>query len=281
MRHRFFNYLCALAYASGLTACTLITGAADYKVNEDLDSTDTQVRDLQFTFTGMYPHAGKTLDVAVINDSDVLQARARIVLPPLPEDVLKYPPIDLDMDGALSPGPQSLYFFADENGDGLVDFEDNGEGKKPGIIEHVWIVPLEPDGIGTFEHVADFQLFDESDYSSLNGDLVMKLPGLANMGAGELLKCFEEKVAAQIDIVLTLKAAEKHVGLFRRYGRTAIPADGIRLRGILDGGSIYHIDVLVDGEVKKSFDKTAPSTGDLEVAPADWFPLVLTAADCD
>jgi hypothetical protein len=228
----------------------------------------------------MYPHAGRALDIAVINENSVLQARARIVLPPLPANVALYPPVSVDMKKALTPGPQSLYFFADEDGDGLVDFKDNGEGNKPGFIEHVWIREVPANGSGAFLHILDFNLFDENDYSSLNGDLIMNLPSLNNMPDVDLRKCFEEKVDQDIEIVLTLKAAKRQVGLFRRYGNTPIPEDGVRLKGLLDGGSIYQIDVSVDGAVKKTFDKTAPANGNLEVLPADWFPLKLADIDC-
>jgi hypothetical protein len=276
--------LALLAFGAGLSACTLITSANDYEVDPALEGGQepdaSKTRDLQFEFIGMYPHAEMPLDVAVVNENQVLQARARMVLPPITADVSKYPTIELDLHNGLPPGAHSLYFYADSDGDGMVDLKDNGPGKAPGIIEHIWIVDLDPDGIGEFTHVVDFQPFTEDDYSSLNGDLVMQLPMLQSASV-DVRECIEDKIGGDVEIKLTLKSVDRQVGLFRRSADTPLPEDGIRLRGILDGGSIYRIDVVVDGATKKTFEKTAPPTGNLEVPPGEWLPVrIQSALDC-
>ena len=54
-------------------------------------------------------------------------------------------------------------------------------------------------------------------------------------------------------------------------------ADGTLRRqqvgGVLDGGSLYRIEVFVDGKLKKTVNKQAPASDDLVIPVAEWFPV--------
>ena len=255
------SILCACAILG--SGCTLISGAGDYEVVDPAGRT----RDLEYEFVGMVPHAGFPLDVAVVDEKKLLQARARIILPP--PVAADFPTERLVMKNALTPGEQTLYFFADNDGDGLVD----GSQKK--IIEHIWIEPLDPDGVGKFEHNTNFDYFNEDAYTPLGGALVLEMPAFPAGGDVEtLFKCLDEKLGKQLDITLTLIEEDRQVGLFRRYRGTAAPKE-IRLSGVLDGGSQYRIEVLVDGENKKTLTKQAPASDDLIVPSTEWLPVRL------
>jgi len=279
---------CAFLAASVLSGCTVISGVGDYKVVESTSATDggatdggdpqadaramKDVRDLNYTFTGMVPHAGIPLDIAIVDEGELLQARARVILPPVSD---KYPAEEVVMHNALTPGKQKLYFFADNDGDGSVD------GSARQILEHIWIEPVPPNGIGAFAHNTNFIYFKDDAYTSLNGALVLEMPSPTGVPLADLMECLEKNLGKRLDIKLTLIEADRQVGLFRRYRDTPAPGKVIELKGLLDGGSLYRIEVLVDGEVKKSLKKQAPPTGDLVVKAAEWFPVRVTGpADC-
>jgi hypothetical protein len=126
--------------------------------------------------------------------------------------------------------------------------------------------------VGKFVHSTNFQFFTEDAYTSLNGDLVLKMP---NAAAGvDLLACLRDRLGEQAEVRLTLVAEERQVGLFRRYRDTQVPSS-IRLAGILDGGNQYRIEVLVDGKVQRTLEKSAPPDGDLVIEASEWFPVSL------
>ncbi len=245
----------------------MISGANDYEVQAKDPTAST--RDLDYEFIGMVAHAGIPLDVAVVDESDILQARARIILPPPVDD---FPAERLVMKNGLTPGGQTLYFFADNDGDGSVD----GTIRK--IVEHIWIEPVPDDGKGQFMHDTNFDYFNEDDYRALNGALVLKMPeSAAGADATAFLECLDGKLGKQLDVILTLIEQDRQVGLFRRYRGTAAPEE-VRLNGILDGGSQYSIEVIVDGKTKKKFEKQAPTNDDLVVPASEWLPISLAEA---
>src|SRR5262245_15649876 len=95
----------ALLLGSG---CTMVTGAGDYKVDPEKEQeiadmmAMSMVRDLDYSFVDMSTHPNQALDVAVVDERDVLQARARIILPKLVGGVV--PTERLVMKNALTPG---------------------------------------------------------------------------------------------------------------------------------------------------------------------------------
>ena len=85
--------LCSAALLSApyLVSCTMVTGAGDYEVDpvreqQEIDKVlMSKVRDLDYTMRKMSDfHAGSPLDVAVVDEDNVMQARARIMLAPQP-----------------------------------------------------------------------------------------------------------------------------------------------------------------------------------------------------
>ncbi len=248
-----------------LSGCTVISGAGDYEVADPAAST----RDLDYEFVGMIAHAGIPLDVAVVDQSNLLQARARIILPPVADG--EYPSERLVMKKALTPGEQTLYFFADNDGNGLV------AGEKRKIVEHIWIEPLDSDGIGEFVHNTSFDYFNEDAYIPIGGALVLQMPAPRTTDVEALLECLDGKFGRQLDVTLTLIEQERQVGLFRRYRGTKAPEE-VRLGGVLDGGSQYRIEVSVDGEIKKTLTKQAPASDDLIVPAGEWLPIKLEDA---
>lgn len=258
-----------------LSGCTLISGVGDYEVVGDGDAGNgaaamTEVRDLNFSFKGMVAHAAVPLDIAVVDEKDRLQARARVILPPL---ATPYPTEQIVMHNALTPGKQTLYFFADNDGDGQVDGAENK------IVEHVWIEPVAASGVGEFTHNTNFDYFNQDAYTPLNGALVLEMPNPSGVAGMELLSCIESKLGEQVDVELTLIEQDRQVGLFRRYRGTELPTE-IRLSGVLDGGSMYRIQVVIDGAPKKTLEKRAPATDDLIVSAGEWFPSKLASIDC-
>jgi len=256
----------AFAWLLLTAGCTAISGASDYEVDPS-----TVVRDLDYSFAGMVPHANVTLDVAVVDENKLLQARARIILPP---PVTDYPTEELVLRNGLTPGEQTLYFFADNDGDGLVG------GSKDKIVEHIWVEKVDPNGIGEFTHNTNFIYFNEKSYTPLNGALVLELPELAKSeeptpAERAFLTCLDRKLGKQLEVTLTLVEQDREVGLFRRYAGTPYP-ESVRLNGVLDGGSLYKIEVRVDGIVKKAFERAAPAEDDLVIRTAEWFPVTVT-----
>ncbi len=267
-----------LALAGGyLASCTLVTEVNDYEVDPSAEQL-METRDLEFTFIGFWPHPGQPLDVAIVSDDSVLQGRARIVLPLLEGSNEEYPEVELPMKNALPPGGHRLLVYADTDGDGLVDFTEDEEGNR-GFKEHIWQIPLDPDGVGEFVHEFTFMLFTEADYLSVEESVVMELPMLGGAPPA-IIQCLDDAIDGDLDIKIFLAAEERQVGLFRRSPGTPFPANGIKLPGIVDAGSAYRIEVFVDGEQRKVLDRTAPTQGDLVVPASDWVPFSVAELGC-
>ena len=260
--------ICALS----LAACTAVTHAGDYTVGED----DESVRDLSYTFEKMSVHERETMDVAVVDENDVVQARAVMILPPVSRaDDEPYPDIDLFMKSALTPGDQRLFFYIDANNDHEIG--DTAEG------EHIWQEPLDPDGVGSFEHNTGFKHFSEDELTFVGGDVVLELPELAS-GGGDARLCLRDRlgdrISEQLEVKVTLVDKNRQVGLFSMGPEGLSPRDGrdpldeIPLKGIVDAGSEYRFEVVVDGDPTKSFDRRDEG-GDIVVRFEDWFPLRL------
>ena len=264
------SFVCA---ATLLASCTLVTDARDYEVDPGVVT-----RDLDYSFES-FPHAGQPLDVAVVNSSKQMQARARILLAPnLPNGEI--PVEHLVLTRGLKPGDYELYFFADQNENYMFD-----QG------EHNWIEPVPASGQGSFVHSTTFaQNFNENDFTQLNADIVFEIPSLP---AGALTpaqesfrQCAAEKLESSpvFEIKVFLKAESRQVGLFKTYAGNRVSKelqqDGIRLEGILDAGSEYTIEVVLNGE-SSTTTVTAPAdinTKELRVKADQWFPLRVT--DC-
>jgi hypothetical protein len=266
-----------------LMACTLVTGANDYKVDaareqEEKDrEAESKVRDLDYEMSMMSEfHAGTPLDVAVVDQDDVMQARARIMLAPVGQEEVEH----IHLDKALTPGPQRLFFYVDSNQNYKID------GTMNQIIEHIWVKPVNPDGTGMFVHSTMFQFFTEQDFAILNGNVLLKFPtGPAATLNDAQRRCLQKQIEQAFDdtfeVKIYLASEDRQVGLFKTYKNGALPSDDqIKLVGILDAGNTYHIQTVFDGNVKKELDRTAPQSGDIVVEAKDWLPLTLDVLAC-
>jgi hypothetical protein len=264
--------------------CTLVTGAGDYEVDAELEQrmedelAMSVTRDLDFSFSAMDAHADTPLDVAVVNERNFLQARARIVMPRPVEG--SYPTERLVMKRALTPGAQRLFFYADTNGDNDI------QGSMQRIQEHIWVEPVPPAGVGTFMHSLDFIFFSEDDFGQ-NQDLVLErpMPSVGELPLEQVLACFRDKFEGEFDETFEVKvffaAEDRQVGYFKLYaGGTPPQSFEISLPGIIDIGSDYHFEVLTDGMVKHEFTETAPDVETWRIPATRWLRLNLEPADC-
>jgi hypothetical protein len=216
--------------------------------------------------------------VALVNENKQMQARARIILAPnLPDGQI--PDETMVLTRALKPFAEyELYFYADGNGSYAFD---------PG--EHNWIEPVPASGKGTFVHSTTFPMdFSEDDFTLLNSDLIFDMP---NLPGGMILQeaflaCLAQQFATvqTFDIRVFLEAEDRQVGLFKTYaGNEPTRGDlegGIKLEGILDSGSAYRVDVVLNDQTN-SFTITAPSdtsVTEVHVPAEQWFPF--RATDC-
>src|SRR5690606_4461125 len=121
-------------------------------------------------------------------------------------------------------GSQSLFFYADSNGDYLID-----------AGEHIWIREVPAGGVGDFSHSTTFQFFTEEDFATQNGDLVFAYPGLSTLEPGAVADCAIQRIAeaATFELEVFLQSEDRQVGLVRTYRENQLPAD-LRLNGILD-----------------------------------------------
>ena len=271
-----------------LVSCTMVTGAGDYEVDpvreqQEIDKIAmSKVRDLDYTMLKMSDfHAGSPLDVAVVDEDNVMQARARIMLAPQPAGETVVETVHLDQ--ALTPGKQQLFFYVDSQQNYKVD------GSAAQIIDHIWIKPVNADGTGEFTHSTMFQFFTEEAFTILNGDVILKFPG---MNLSEVQRrCLEGQVDASFndtfEVKIYLASEDRQVGLFKTYKGGTLPSDNqIKLVGILDARNSYHIQTVVDGNVKRELDVVAPDPQkesdpkDIVVEARDWLPVSFDVLRC-
>jgi hypothetical protein len=230
----------------------------------------------------MSAHADTPLDVAVVDADQVLQARARIIMPLAPQGG-DFPTETLVMEKALTAGEQKLYFYVDTNDDNRI------QGTKDAIVEHIWIKTLDPDGSGSFVHSTMFQFFTEQDFTKLNGDVVLELPMPLGADLSNAAKrCFSDALAKEftdaLEVKIYLESEDRQVGYFKMHKGNTPPLGGEwRLRGIVDAGNQYRFEVLLDGEVETTLMRMAPTMGDpieLVVQTKDWFPVTVDLLAC-
>jgi hypothetical protein len=244
--------------ALALFACTLLTDANDRKVVAG-------PTDLDYTFIGMGVHASLPLDVAIVSEDDVLQGRARVLLPPAADP---YPDVKVTLQKALPPGKNRLFFFIDNNDNNLVDSAPRS------IVEHIWIEDVPTSGKGSFKHGINFQVFKESDYQSLNTDIVFELPALpAALRARECLaRLVDDAIKESFELHVFLTADQHEVGYFKTFKGNPLPRE-IRLMGIIDAPNEYRIDVIIDDTQKNSINLSAPmGETEFSIPAARWFP---------
>jgi hypothetical protein len=272
--------------AAGLlgSGCTMVTGAGDYEVDPDREQEiiDTMLlsmtRDLDYSFAAMDAHANSPLDVAIVNANNVMQARARIIMPRSVEG--EYPTERLVMQKALTPGQQQLFFYADSDSNNLVNSQEDDPEEFPGF-EHIWIEPVPPSGQGLFTHSTNFIFFTEDAFTT-NQDLILEPPmlDLGNLTPQQLAECVQKKFDALFDETFEVKVfltdEERQVGYFKMYEGGAPPKDfRVRLPGIIDNGTEYSFKVLLDGELEegREFTIRAPASGPLSVPASKWLGL--------
>jgi hypothetical protein len=269
-----------------LASCTLATDATDRKVDPSL------ARDLNFTFRKMDAHAGTPLDVVLVsapaelaNEADGgvkrrLRTHARIVLPPAKSGT-PYPDENLFLANAMerSGAPHELLFYADTDDDNKIFY---------GVLmgtpgsEHIWREPVSPTGVGEFVHSTDFVDFFENEYSP-TGDVVLSVtapapdwrPAACANGKDHML---------EVRVTLSPSGEAREIGYYRNYARNDLPTKSIVLEDIVDSGSEYQFEVLIDGvPARPAFATSAPgSTGaDLVIAQGDWYPPAPSMPVCD
>ena len=164
-----------------LSGCTVISGAGDYEVDPS-----AVVRDLDYTFINMIAHAGDAqrpdvqsgfLDVAVVDETNLLQARARIILPPAMG--AEYADEQIVMHNALIAGAQRLPLGG-------------REALFPGFVP-AYIRPLFCEGKGPFRWAA---LSGDPNDIAVTDELIMNMFP-ENKGMLRWMKMAKEKIAFQ------------------------------------------------------------------------------------
>ena len=256
-----------LALLLGASACTFITDANERKVGSGAAG------DLRITFKSMAVHQSLPMDIAIVNQDDILQGRARILLPPRPA-VPGYPDVQLVMEKTLGSGSYRLLFYIDDNGNNLVD----RNPKDNSVLEHVWIEPVPANKPGSFTHNIRFVPFSEQDYTNIGGDIVLAAP-MVPAGASEAIKlCLTQKLNAvvrkNLEVKVLLAEDERQIGYFETFRGNPMPSD-VRLVGIVDAPNSYRFDVFVDGEKKSSFNRESAVGAELVVPASEWFPITV------
>jgi hypothetical protein len=258
---RMFKFASAALSSAALVGCTLITDATDRKIVDG-------PRDLNFSFEDLNVHRGLPLDVAVVNEDDVLQARARVILPP-EQNAAKYPIVPINLHRALPPGKNRLLFYIDNNNDNLINKQPNGDA-----LEHVWIRDVPSSGSGSFAHTFDFNPFTEDDYTALNGDLIIGMPNAADAGAAVrlcLMKLFKDTVKDSVVIHVFSSEDDREVAYFKTFPGNPTGTPEV-FKGVIDAPNMYRIDVLVDGKLKNSINRSSEVGKALVVPAGSWFP---------
>lgn len=250
--------LAASLGSASLTGCTLITDANDRKVVSG-------PTDLDFTFTEMGVHASLPLDVAIVSEDDVLQGRARVLLPPA---ATPYPEVNVKLGKALAPGKNRLFFFIDNNQNNMIDSTPNK------IDEHIWIEDVPTSGKGSFKHGINFRVFSQDDYQSLNADVVFELPNIPSNAPrirACLAKLLDDRMKESFELHVTLTSGQREVAYFKTFKGNPLPNE-IRLAGVIDAPNEYRVDVIVDGEQKNSINLSSELGEPEFVIPTNrWF----------
>jgi hypothetical protein len=272
---RLRSWLFAVVALLAGSGCTLITEAGEYEVSAFSPH-------LELVLIGMSPHAGIPVDVAVVSEEEQLLGRAIVVMPDEPPD--EYPDESITLDDVLVPGQNRIFFFADADQDGLFDPPMNTPDGARVFQEHVWVEDVPEDGYLEFTHTTDFVPFARDAFTQQN-DLVFAFPNLPDALpdaqrmrlAGELDGAFGDVA----EIRVHLADDGRQVGLFRRHRGTLGLREEIRIPGIIDAGSTYDIELVVDGEELQDFQQRAPQSGAMTVAPARWLPTELLGMFAD
>jgi hypothetical protein len=224
--------------------------------------------DLSYEFVAMDAHADTALDVAVVDEQDVLVARARIILPRAVEE--RFPDVQLRLDDIRASGSRRLFFYADSNGDNIQ------QGTEQRLEEHGWVVAVPGSGNGTFEHTIDIEFIDPHSYVA-GDDLVLQGP-YPDASEEELAGIESCLAAALADSVLesfevrVYREGESQVGYFRMLrDNTPPPGFDIRLAGIIEPSVEYTFEVLMDGAVVLT-SVWATIGGTLSLDPHEWLP---------
>jgi hypothetical protein len=245
--------------ALSLAACTFITDATERKIVDGPG-------DLEFSFDGLSVHFDKTLDVAVVNGDDVLQARARVILPPKQDP---YPSVPINLHRALPSGKNRLLFFIDNDSNNVIDVQPNGD-----VLEHLWIRDVPGSGRGSFMHTFDFNPFSDDDYTALNGDLIIGTPNAMDAGPAVrlcLMKLFKDTVKESVVIHVVSIEDDREVAYFKTFPGSPTGSQEV-FKGVIDAPNEYRIDVLVDGKLKNSINRSSEVGKDLLVPAGSWFP---------
>ena len=253
-----------LALLLGTSACTLITDANERNV-ADAEG------DLRFVFKNMTVHESVPMDVAIVNQDNVLQGRARIIMPPKPP-VMEYPDVPLIMKSTLGGGTYRLFFYIDDDNDNLVDRNPMDDG----VLEHIWQEAVPKNRPGTFTHNIRFMPFTEQDITSIGGDIVLEAPSIPENVSNVIKLCLAQKfnavVRKNLEVKVFLVEDLRQIAYFETFRNNPTPSS-VRLSGIVDAPNSYRFDVFVDGEQKSSFNRDSEVGKDLILAAVDWFPL--------
>lgn len=275
------HFLATFGLAALSPGCSLVTEAGDYEVESEESKPDagkspstpgTSGRNLDFTLINFSPHAGIAVDIAVVSRGDVLQARAIVLMPPAGSG--EYAPERIELEGVLLPGENKLFFFADN--DRSMDLQAfTIEGEKKVRLEHSWILEVPQDGVLKFPHATNFEEFRPGDYSQQR-DVVFRLPEIAAGATAEVQRNIRDRFDSALGNVAEIAVFSdddgRQVGLFRRHAGIPFPEGELRLPGIADPGTLYAIELAIDGKVVMEFSQRAPIDGNMTILATKWLP---------
>lgn len=113
-----------------------------------MDGDRNSVRDFEFRLVEMAPHSSHYFDI-LVTDQASDQLRSRFILEPLGVGTQ-----DVVFEDALPPGDLNIQFYADTNGNRMID---NPAAPDDISNDHTWIRPVCSDGVEYFEHIFAFE----------------------------------------------------------------------------------------------------------------------------
>jgi hypothetical protein len=234
-----------------LTGCSLVVGGEIDDLSTDINAK----RDVTIQLRGFDPHVGQAVDIRIVRpvapgEMGTPQILARAIIDPMPGDC-----VDVNMQRAAPLVANRVDFYADINGNGIVD---------PTPTDHSWRFDLDEDGTLLFVHDVVFTNIETDMPASPGGnDLVVNVTG-ADAHDGR------QVVAALITSELVdPETGDREDSIPGVYVLGAVEAGTIAftLPGVVDSGRTYELELAIgDGAARCSITEDSPAGGEFTIA---------------
>jgi hypothetical protein len=218
---------------------------------------------LELTLVGMGPHGDQLIEFRVVDDQNFIQCRGVI-------DPIDHPPVDrvtLNLRNAIPAqnGPYRLDLYADVNGSGSYDGVPG-----PVTADHAWrIAPLADFPADEFVHRANVVQV-RYQHNTQFTDIDQWPDGVAaparSPSADARLRFAEGHMGEYVGKLLEVRLVQAHapfhtVGLYRSGSVPAGDFEAV-VKGVVETGDRYRIDVYVDANGNGLYDNPAEAGAD-------------------